>query len=289
MAQCLHTVRDVSAGPELPPERCLVLNCQGDVTTSQTNSRKWEVAKPDQILLVGDKLRTGPESRAAVLFSDLSVLRVNELTLLSVLPPPQANKKPLLDLKVGSVYFFSREKPAQIEFHTPTVSGAIRGTEFELSVSENGETALSLIDGVVDLENEAGRVRLTSGEQGHVVQGQAPAKTALIEAINVIQWCLYYPAVMDVDELDLTSNEKLVLGASIQAYRAGDLPGALAAFPQNTQLSSDPVIIYRAALALSVGNVIEADEMLNRVDGSSRWKFSGGSIQCHRSGQLHMG
>src|SRR6185295_1205365 len=101
--------------------------------------------------------------------------RVNELTSLEIQPPAKAGDKPQLDQKSGATYFFSREKPTEIQFRTPVASGAIRGTEFNLAVEDNGRTVLSLIDGEVDLANAQGRETLTSGQQGNVEQGKAPA------------------------------------------------------------------------------------------------------------------
>jgi hypothetical protein len=107
----------------------------------------------------------------------------------------------VLDLGAGSTYFFSREKPATVEFRTPLASGAIRGTEFNLAVADDGRTTLSLLDGFVELRSGQGQIDLKTGEQGVVEPGKAPTKTAVIDAINIIQWCLYYPAVLDTDEL----------------------------------------------------------------------------------------
>ena len=100
----------------------------------------------------------------------------------------------------------ARTQPGFARFRwarTPLASGAIRGTEFELSVdTATGRTVLTLIEGAVDLSNALGEVALASGEQGIVDPGQAPRKTAALDTINVIQWTLYYPAVVVVAELN---------------------------------------------------------------------------------------
>src|SRR5437879_8993725 len=141
--------------------------------------------------------------------------------------------KPQPDLRSGATYGTSREKPTEIQFRAPVASGAIRGTEFNLEVAEDGRTILSLLDGEVDLSNEQGAARLASGEQGTVQAGSAPKKTALIDAVNVIQWALYYPAVIDPDELGLTDWEQQSFNDSLAAYRNGDLLMAMSSFPEN--------------------------------------------------------
>ena len=248
------------------PQTCVILTIEGKADVAVKGASGWTPAKTNQTLKVGDRIRTGNRSRATLKWSDLSTLRVNELTTLEIQPPSQADKKPELDLKSGAAYFFSREKPSDIQFRTPVASGAIRGTEFNLTVAEDGRTELALLNGEVDLANAQGSVSLKSGEQGTVESGQAPQKTAMLEAANIIQWSLYYPAVVDVDELGLSDSERNTFSDSLAAYREGDLLKALAAWPEGATASSDATKGYRAALLLSVGQVNEATKELEGLN-----------------------
>src|SRR5207249_3168686 len=161
-------------------------------------------------------------------------------------------------------YFFSRERPTEIQFRTPVASGAIRGTEFNLAVAEDGRTVLSLLDGEVDLSNSQGTATLASGEQATVEPGKAPTKTALIDAVNVIQWTLYYPAVIDPDELALNDQEKTTFKAPLDAYRNGDLLSALSNYPETRSPTSDGERALHAALLLAAGRVDQTQEDLKQ-------------------------
>jgi len=174
--------------PPLKPGRAanVLLTIEGKVEVGAVGGQ-WRAAETNQLLLVGERVRTGARSRATIRLSDLSVLRMNELTTLEIRLPDQPGKRKLLDLKSGSLYFFNREKPAELQFQTPLASGAVRGTEFSLAVADNGRTVLTLIDGEVSLSNALGAISLASGEQGVVEVNQAPAKTAVLNEINVIQ------------------------------------------------------------------------------------------------------
>ena len=239
-----------------------VVTIKGSVEIALAGATDWQAAKPGQVLRLNDRLRTAKNSQATVRLSDLSVIRVNELSTFQILPPASQDKKPLFDLKSGSAYFFSREKPATIEFRTPVVSGAIRGTEFLLSVAASGETHVGLLDGLVQLSNAQGEVELKSGEESRVQAGQAPTKTALINARNLIQWCLYYPAVLDTAELNWSAEEQAACRASLEAYQQGDLLRALAAWPKDSAPKSDAGREYLAALTLAVGQVDAAEREL---------------------------
>jgi tetratricopeptide (TPR) repeat protein len=268
LALCLCGAGKLSA--QTAAGETLLLTAEGQVEISRTGTTSWLAAHTNLVLQTGDRLRTGLRSRAVVRWANLSVLRVNELTTFVVQPPSAPGKTARLDVKSGSTYFFSRERPADVEFSTPLSSGAIRGTEFNLAVAESdGRSVVTLIDGALSISNSLGAVNLASGEEATVDPGQPPKKTAVINAVNVIQWCLYYPGVIDAGELGLSSGEQQTLAASLDAYRAGDLLAALANYPAGRTPSSDAEKIYFAQLLLAVGQVEQAETQLGSLSASS--------------------
>lgn len=251
--------------PETQTAPAIVLGREGKVETATRGSSTWSAVSTNQALNAGDRLRTGLRSRATLRWSDLSVVRVNELTTMEIQPPAKAGNKAELDLKSGAAYFFSREKPSEIQFRTPVASGAIRGTEFNLHVAEDGSLELALLDGEVDVANAQGSVTLKSGEQANVEPGKAPRKTAVLDAASIIQWALYYPAVVEVSELGLSESEQRELANSLAAYRGGDLLQALDAYPAGRTATSEAERTYRAALALAVG---QTDDILKGLENA---------------------
>ena len=184
-------------------------------------------------LIWHERLRTGEDSRAAVRMSDSSILRVDELTVTEILPPEVSSAKPTVDLKQGTGYFFSREKSREINVKTPAANGAIRGTEFIVAVAANGQSSFTMLDGEVDVSNAQGSVVVRSGERADVEPGHKPTKTAVIMAVDLVQWCLYYPGVLDLSDLKLASETRDALRESLAAYNAGDLLGALKTYPRS--------------------------------------------------------
>lgn len=219
----------------------------------------WAPATVGQSLSIHDQVRTGEDSRAAVRLTDLSVYRMDELSKIEITPPATANDKPGLNIKEGTTYFFSREKSREMRIETPAANGAIRGTEFVVTVAANGSTTLTMLDGEVELSNAEGSISVTSGEQAKVDVGGRPRKTAVLEAINVIQWCLYYPGVLDLKELGYSLNAN----RSISAYNEGDLLAALAAYGHGSRSGSNADNVYHASLLLAVGQVDKARRLLN--------------------------
>jgi Tfp pilus assembly protein PilF len=246
------------------PKETVLLMASGTVEVAPPGTSNYSVAHPNQVLHVGDQIRTGKNSRATVRLSNLSVIRVYELTTMAIRPPTKAEQNAAIELKSGATYFFNRDKPNETQFETPSSSGAIRGTEFNLSVDDNGRTELALLDGQVLLNNAHGSLQVDSGERAVVDKDQAPQKSPLLNAINIIQWALYYPAILDPDELTLGDDAKQALATSLTAYRSGDLLEALAQYPAGREPASESERVYKAALLLAVGNVDGAQSLLGQ-------------------------
>ena len=233
--------------------------------TVKHGASDWETpAVLPEPLAVRDRVQTGELSRAAVRLTDMSILRLDELTNIEIVPPPQVSGKEQLNISTGATYFFSRDRPREMEIRTPSATGALRGTEFVVRVI-GGLTRLTMLDGEVVLSNASGSVDLHSGEEGEVEIGQAPHKTAVINATNIIQWALYYPAIIDPKDLALTESERSRVSDSLAAYNSGDLLGALEKYPAKARPSSEAGRLYLAAVLMAVGRVDDAKHEMSAV------------------------
>lgn len=242
-----------------------VLEVAGSLTLSKSGSGQWIPSKPGDILHIGDRVQTGPRSRAALQFSDRSILRLSENTTL-VIQPPRNQEKRRFGLLQGLLYFLNRERPSEIEFETPVSTGAIRGTEFSLDQPANGEpTRLLLYDGRVDLTSAGGTVSMSSGEQADVVAGQAPRKSPLLLARRSLQWALYYPAVLIPADLSLDANDTAALAEVLKLYGAGEFIEAQKAIQLIAPARRPGVETLRAALELVSGRVDAAELQLGTL------------------------
>lgn len=101
----------------------VLLTVSGKVEVAPRGQAVWTAGRPNQPLKLGDRLRTGKNSRATLRLSTLSVLRVYELTTLEIQPPEQPGARSVLDLESGAAYFFNRDKPSETQFRTPSAWG----------------------------------------------------------------------------------------------------------------------------------------------------------------------
>jgi FecR-like protein/TonB-dependent receptor-like protein/tetratricopeptide repeat protein len=242
-----------------------IIDAQGTVEISPSGLARWLPTQKGASVRVGDRLRTGPNSRLGLRLSDSSVAEFGEITEIEVLPPkPQAG----LQIFRGIMSFFDRDKPGRIRIITRGAAAGVEGTEFvvQVDIVDNVErTTLSVIDGIVRFGNEQGERVLTNKQQAFALPGQAPVPTAGFVVNNLLQWAFYYPAVLNLDELPLAPDEEQALAKSIADYRAGELLAALANYPAGRQPASPAERIYYAALLLSVGQAAKAEPILLEV------------------------
>ncbi len=255
-----------------PADEIRILELQGTVEIAHGGTAApWSAAHANDVLHPSDRLRTGENSRVALRWSDQSVVPFGASTELEVLPPAAKDDQSGLNLVHGILSFFHRDKPGHIRVITSGAVAGVEGTEFLLAADGSGNATLSVVDGKVKLSNDQGAVELVNGEQATVEPGKAPARTAGFIANNLLQWCFYYPAVIDPEELQLTDDEQNALANSLAAYRSGDLLAALAQYPGDRPNVSDRERVYHAALLLSVGQVDQAEPLLsNLTDASGR-------------------
>ena len=247
-----------------------VLEIQGTVELSPAGARTWVITQTNQILRPFDRVRTGPNSRAALRWSDSSVVPFGSLTEIEILPPHAPGAQSGLHLVRGVMSFFHRDKPGRIRVITRGAMAGIEGTDFVMAtetVNNVERTTLSVIDGRVGLTNDQGFLVLTNGQQGIAVEGQVPQRIVGFVANNLLQWAFYYPAVLDLRDLPLAPQEEQALAESLAAYRSGDLLKALSKYGTR-QPNSDAERVYQAALLLSVGAVPQASNALAQIQNA---------------------
>ncbi|HSA02800.1 MAG TPA: TonB-dependent receptor, partial [Candidatus Paceibacterota bacterium] len=249
-----------------PAGVAMLLTSDGVVQWAAPDGLKWQAATNHQLLPPGHRVRTGERSRASIRLSDRAVFQMGELSEMQV-PAETADA----NATQGLFYFFLRDKK-EFKVRTPSATAVLRGTEFNVEVAGDGRTILTMIDGEVDLANDEGVVRLSPGEQGNAAPLRPPEKSPVINANNVIQWCLYYPAILDPDDLPWDPEALERCKESLAGYREGDLRRALAECPIDWPAPASVERLYQAALLLSVGLVDEAESRLDesRIDRALR-------------------
>lgn len=263
---CIFCQSSLCAADAPAPGGVTVLSISpgGAAEVLPSGATAWQPLRAGRVLQGGERVRTGKNTRAVLLLSDKSQISLGEFAEMEIQQPSAESASITSKLWRGVLYFLHRDRPGSFNFNTPTTSGAIRGTEFNLAVAENGRTVVTLLDGAVDLENAQGKLSLKSNQEAIVEPGQAPALSPALEIQlkDAVQWRFYYPGVIHLDELGLSAAERETLGESIKAYQAGDLLQALAKYPAGRTPASEQEKVLYAALLLSAGKAKEAEAAL---------------------------
>lgn len=140
-----------------------------DVTRKEEGS-DWQVAKKGETLSSGDKVKTGKKSVAVVKFKDNSLVRVRELTELTVTGSMDGSEfSKQVEMKSGVVGFnIKKQQPGEeFRFSSPTSVASIRGTGGSFTTDELADT-LILVEGVVDFTNNisSNTVKVEAGFTG---------------------------------------------------------------------------------------------------------------------------
>jgi Tfp pilus assembly protein PilF len=172
-----------------------VVDVQGSVEARADGQTAWNRVRAQQQLNPGQELRTGARARAALLLSDRTQIRLNENTLVQIVamqPAPRSPGQTKFRQMRGQAWVQSKTPPKDLQWETPTAIAGLRGTDWEMSVAEDGMSTLSVFSGVVTLGNDQGRVEVGANEQARVVAGGAPVKITVSNLKDRIQWVTAY-------------------------------------------------------------------------------------------------
>lgn len=240
---------------------------RGTVEISLPGNADWIPLHKEASLKPGYRVRVGEQSQVALRLSDGNIARLGAGGRATVLPKLEESFG--LHLWEGICSFFHRGKPGSSPVQAKGGMAGVEGTEFVMEVRcEDGieSTIVSVVDGLVRFTNTAGMLLLEAGDQAVAEAGVAPRRTAGFIANDLLQWALYYPAVLDLNDLELTTAEESELASSLTAYASGDLLSAVAAYPRGRMPGSHAERVYRAALLLSVGEVESAEHLLDAIE-----------------------
>ncbi len=249
------------------PWTAKLVSSQGRVDIRRSDGSDWTPARLDDILCPGDMVRTDDNSRAALLLFNQAILRLDQQSTITV-SGADTEESFLIRFIKGIVYFFSRF-PKRLKVETPFANAVIDGTEFTVAVAE-GSTLITLLEGRLLATNANGELILAPGEAAIASPGAPPTPHPVARPRDGVRWALYYPPVVYWRSADFAGGPsdgwEEAMGRSIDFYWKGDLANAVAAVAGVTEPVPDSrFYLYRAALALTVGQIDAASGNLSRV------------------------
>ena len=171
------------------------------VGTAQNAIGVLVVVRPDGIedrlqgkgslqLFEGDVLRTEPASQALIEFKEGIQVALNENTTFKILSRWEKAKgiTRIIRLKQGEVWVKTGEGPKPLEVETPVATAAVKETEFNMKVQEDGQSTLTVINGVVEFGTAFGTCPIRTATVSYGVRGKRCTKPAQTDVKPAIAW-----------------------------------------------------------------------------------------------------
>ena len=141
-------------------------------------------------LYEGDVLRTEAASRAVLTIQEGIEVALNENTILKLLYRwEKANGiTQILRLKQGEIWVKTGPGPKPLEVETPVATAAVRETEFNIKVQDDGQTTLTVIQGTVEFGTAFGTCPIRTSTISYGVRGKRCTKPEQVDVQPARAW-----------------------------------------------------------------------------------------------------
>lgn len=145
-----------------------------------------DTKRPDAALFVTRELTTNASEMVTVRLDDGTIVRLGPESRLRFGGPSYGEREVSLD---GKAYFaVAKDSVRPFRVHTSGGQVKVLGTRFELAAEEK-DLRLVVIQGLVEIDAGAKRVKVGAGQVSHVVKGESPVVLPARDAFaNVDRW-----------------------------------------------------------------------------------------------------
>lgn len=241
-----------------------LVSLQGTAQMQVSSQTTWAAATTEQTFCPGDLLQIEPNSRAAVVLNNHTILRLDQNTTIHFVEP-SGESFSLIHLVRGFLHIFSH-KPRSLHISTPYINGAVEGTEFLVQVDAH-QARFTVFEGAVLASNEQGELRLTRGQSAVAGQGQAPQLEILVRPRDAAQWTLYYPHIFDSSSNIADRSAWARMSYAAEKLALGQVAEASAVLSELLQLdpANSDVLALLAIQSLVQNNRAEAKALVDQA------------------------
>ncbi len=144
----------------------------------------WATASVGQGLAIGNQVRTGAESLAAIQFAKGALTRLGPESIFTVTELGGDSQNPLIKLQLAAGQLFvlitGSLGKGGVEIETPIGVAAVRGSLMSVQVTDDGRIIVACLEthSNCHLENDKGAVEIQSGQQAEIVSADEPPTPA---------------------------------------------------------------------------------------------------------------
>ncbi len=236
-----------------------IVSVQGAADLSRAAAAPAAVAA-DTPLCAGDRLVVRSRGRVAVQLNNQTVMRLDEGASLTLTEAGEPGELQVEGLR-GRLHVISRT-PRRFRVTTPFLNASVDGTEFHVAATDTS-SSVQVFEGVVTASNDAGTVRVGSGEQAvALARDAAPSRQLVVRPADAVAWTVHVPSVIDHDPGRTRPSDPIRqrVAEAVRRGRPDEALDLLASVPTETLVL--PLRIERAGLLLHLGRIDEARQEL---------------------------
>ena len=138
----------------------------------------------------GDVIKTDGSSQALIAFNEGIEVALNENTSFKLLSRWEKDMPVvrILRLKQGEIWAKTAGGPKRFEVETPVATAAVKETEFNLKVQDDGQSILTVIEGVVSFGTPFGTCPIRTDTISYGVRGKKCTKPVASDAKAARGW-----------------------------------------------------------------------------------------------------
>lgn len=127
----------------------------------------WKQMGSGTTVRLGDKVKTGADTMAKVVYADGTELKMKEHTLVEF-------RESAIRLLIGDTWIKMVKRGTTFEVHTPAIVAGVRGTRFAVKVQSAGDTRVAVTEGLVSVKGVGREVMVGAGRAVDCTPGSAP-------------------------------------------------------------------------------------------------------------------
>ena len=155
----------------------------GIVKLKSTDSNERKTLTIGTLLYDGDRLTTQRAAMAAILFTDGSLLKINDLSdvTLNVTPAKNGELDAKVDIPLGQLWAKVTRRDTKFQVETPSSVASVKGTEFSVFVDQDGSSSLFVFNGLVEFGNDINRVLVKKNQKSTAMKNVAPSEPSKMD------------------------------------------------------------------------------------------------------------
>jgi hypothetical protein len=166
---------------------------EGDVNWRPASEAEWQLAGVGQGLVEDNQVQTPSDGRAAITFTEGTLVRVGPDTTFTmrVLAGSEKNPQTLLELIKGQLFIIVKGLLGEGYFEVETDAGlaAVRGSYMSVERTSDGRVLVACLEGHCNLSNAFGSVDLLAGQASELLSNrEAPRPAGPMQDYQYNDW-----------------------------------------------------------------------------------------------------